>query len=202
MCRLRLFYAIRPDDDFREFFLNFTAGLRRLYPGLKIVPLENCHMTLCFLGDVDALQLPVLKNLCRSAAHQASFFDVPIDSFGAFPSLRNPSVLWLGSHQCPSKLTTIVSLLEKSLRENGFNIKSGAFVPHITVARVKRTGYSFINARVKLPPRGIFFKVRSVELIRSILTSDGSLYETLERSCIVKSGSASQFKKQCENNNI
>ncbi len=181
MCRLRLFYAIRSDNDFREFFSDFTAGLRRVSPELKIVPPENCHMTLCFLGDVDALQLPVLKNLCRSAAHQASFFDVPIDSFGAFPSLRNPSVLWLGSRQCPSELTAIVSLLEKSLRENGFNIKSGAFVPHITVARIKKAGYSFLNAGVQLPPGGALFKVRSIELIRSILTSAGSSYETLEK---------------------
>jgi 2'-5' RNA ligase len=96
--RLRLFFAATPDPLAREQIAAASQSLS-LEPGARRVPRENYHMTLAFVGDVAASQLPVLLQV--GAAQKERAFSV---TFDAYEYWRRPAVIVAAAHPIPAEL--------------------------------------------------------------------------------------------------
>ncbi|MDP9178060.1 MAG: RNA 2',3'-cyclic phosphodiesterase [Gemmatimonadota bacterium] len=86
----RLFIAVPLTEKARE---RIAAGLRPL-PG-RLVPPENWHFTLRFLGDTPASA----RDTLISALHSVQLgqeFSVQFDGMGAFPRVKRARIIWLG----------------------------------------------------------------------------------------------------------
>ncbi|MDT7761718.1 MAG: 2,3-cyclic 3-phosphodiesterase, partial [Mycobacterium sp.] len=96
--RLRLFFAAVPDPAAREHFAAASRSIS-LAPGARRVPRENYHMTLAFVGDVAASQLPVLLKV--GAAQKVRAFSVTFDEYECW---QKPGVIVVAARLIPAEL--------------------------------------------------------------------------------------------------
>jgi len=151
---------------------------------LKLVKLQNIHITMRFLGDIS----PNMVNSIHEEMEKISFtsFDVGIKGLGAFPSLRYARVVWAGIRNGANELANIFNQLEPRLRGLGFRPDPKGFSPHLTIARVK-TGRN--KTQLLQCVQGLadyeFGVVRAVclKLKKSVLTPRGPVYSTLTEVC-------------------
>lgn len=129
---LRLFFALWPDADTRGALDRTGKWLHRHWEGRRTRP-ETLHLTLVFLGTVDASRLDELRDL--AAQVRAENFALNLDQAGCW---RHNRVGWLGAEETPPALAILVADLESRLESSLFRFDRRAFVPHITLLRKAR----------------------------------------------------------------
>ena len=150
---------------------------------IKAVERENIHITLKFLGDINASLLEETKGIVTNL--RFSPFRINLSETGAFPNLRRPRIIWAGISERENKLSNIFRELEDGLDGLGFNRESRRFSPHITIARVRSGKNRRILIETLLQNNDLDFGnliVDKIKLKRSVLTSKGPIYSTLAES--------------------
>src|SRR5690242_10843202 len=114
--RLRLFYALWPDDATRNALTRLQLQVR----GRK-TRAPNLHLTLAFLGDQPAAMLPLLQTILRQLPPPAPA--LTLDRFGYFSGSR---IAWAGMQEVPETLTQLQKTLARKLelRAIGFDQRS------------------------------------------------------------------------------
>lgn len=125
----RLFFALWPDAPAREALATVAARVAARLEG-RPVPAANLHLTLAFLGEVDAARVDALEQAAGGIAAHA--FTVSLDRLGGF---RRAGVAWAGCRQCPESLARLQADLDARIREAGFAPDPRPFAPHLTLAR-------------------------------------------------------------------
>jgi len=161
--------------------LQFQEEFKSINTKIKFVEAENLHFTLKFLGEID----PSLVKDIYSVMQKIPFspFSMALESVGTFPPAR-PRVVWVGISEGRNELSSITSFLDQNLKSLGFKPEKRDFTPHLTVGRIKYIGdkKSFMDILQK----GKDFQfgsinVTSIQLKKSILSSKGPTYTTLEQ---------------------
>ena len=127
--RLRLFFAAAPDPVAREQIAEASQSLS-LEPGARRVPRENYHMTLAFVGDVAASQLPVMLKV--GAAQKERVFSVAFDAYEYWPK---PGVIVAAARLVPAELHRLWLQLHQDLAGHAWALESERLRPHVTLAR-------------------------------------------------------------------
>ena len=126
----RIFLAIDLPEAARH-------ALRRVRPtasaGVRPVQETQLHLTLHFLGDVPAAQVPRLTSDMAGIAF--SPFAISITGVGRFPPKGRASVLWAGVSACPA-LRELHASLGQALTAAGYAIERRPYTPHVTLARL------------------------------------------------------------------
>ena len=144
------------------------------------------HLTLCFLGDVDAGLVPAISEQVSAATAQSGPFTLALADVGAFPSLGRPRVFWVGLSGETERLRLLQSRVEGALTRVGYRPERRPFDPHLTVGRVRRearpdearrAGQAF--GGLSVPDPAPTFRADSVVLFRSHLGPGGAEYERL-----------------------
>ncbi len=94
------------------------------------------HVTLAFLGNVDAVRSDEIVAAVRQAAAQPTPFAVDLNKLGAFPHERKPRVIYAGAREQGADFRRLASGVREALRGCGFDFTNDA-VAHVTLARVK-----------------------------------------------------------------
>jgi len=148
----------------------------------KWVEPQNLHMTFQFLGDIKEGQaLDVLKNL-QEIAKKTSPFKIKYKGLGVFPDPKRARVLWIGVSEGAGKLKALAKEVEKKNARHGIKPPSKAFVPHVTLCRIKsydRKTLSHLMAKYRTVEFGEE-EVSKIALISSTLTSVGPVYSVVE----------------------
>lgn len=175
----RLFVALelpRPTRDTLRHALPAIAGGRPVKP-------EHMHLTLRFVGEVDAdttRQLRELLSAVTGSPHELGFTKP-----GTFPPLgthRPPSVLYLGLARRP-ELLSLQGEVDQAVEACGQPREARAFVPHVTLARLKNSPLSQVQRALgaleslTLPA----FAVGEFVLFESTLDAAGPTYLELGR---------------------
>jgi RNA 2',3'-cyclic 3'-phosphodiesterase len=160
----RLFVAFSIPDAIRA---ALRPALDRLDRGrLAVVPEENLHVTVAFLGERDDLDL--VTAALEQASQRCAPSTVRLDALGAFPRPSHARVLFAGIADPEGSLHADAHTLRAALAEEPIRwIARDDFVPHITLARVRRGRRPMSAAPDRLSPAS--FTVRSVELFHSVL---------------------------------
>ncbi|HZP95824.1 MAG TPA: RNA 2',3'-cyclic phosphodiesterase [Candidatus Limnocylindria bacterium] len=129
---MRLFVAVPLPEDIA------TAASEALpeLPGVRRVPPELTHVTLAFLGNVDAGRLPDVVAAVREAAAGRPPFDVSIEGFGRFPRSGGPRIVWLGIVRGAAELITLAERVRAALAARDLPFDPKPFRAHLTVARI------------------------------------------------------------------
>jgi 2'-5' RNA ligase len=177
--RLRLFVAVDVPKAVLEELEATIAPRRADVSAARWAPLENQHVTLKFLGNVDAELFDDVVQACRDAAAATESADVRVDGLGAFPNARRARVLWAGLQDEKETLSGLAGSLDGALAPLGFEPEKRAFTPHLTLARLRVPGdvTSITNG---LTFRSDLVPVREFHLYRSRLSPKGARYEVLE----------------------
>lgn len=157
----------------------------RLRPGLKAswTRPEAMHLTLHFLGDVEATSVDAITAALRTTCGGVDAFAVAARGLGVFPSPRRPRVLWAGIDDA-EPLVQLQRLLGESLRGCGVELDSRPYRPHLTLARFRkplaRQTLSFLCSILRDEQRDFTsVPVAEVRLYRSDLLPGGARYSVL-----------------------
>jgi 2'-5' RNA ligase len=174
---MRLFIAIELPDEVKALLGRLRVGD---IPGARWVPVEQIHLTLAFLGEVDDDTLKLL--LMALADIQAPDFDLRFSGTGCFPDRRRPRVLWVGLEPEPL-LSSLASLVHDAVLACGIPQEERSFSAHITLARLRfpasREAAYFLDQpkQIEIPP----VSVRDFILFQSLLTPKGAIHTPVKR---------------------
>ncbi|MFC7052455.1 RNA 2',3'-cyclic phosphodiesterase [Hansschlegelia quercus] len=125
----RLFTAIEIPEDIGAALATYRGGLS----GARWIDVENYHVTLRFLGDVDdetAREASYLLGHVRRAP-----FDVTIEGIDVFGGSR-PRAL-IARVKPSTALTELQAEHERLMRRAGLEPERRNFTPHVTLARLR-----------------------------------------------------------------
>ena len=134
---MRCFAALGLEDGPTEALRPWLDGTRAEFAELAVTPAENLHLTLAFLGEIDAGQVESAGAAVQAAAQGRAPWRLRWTVPGAFPSASRPRVLWLGVDGGEA-LVEVHKALAEALAGAGLPVEERAFRPHLTLARVRR----------------------------------------------------------------
>ena len=164
---MRAFFALLPDAELSR---SLDAWALRNYPTTgRRVSMQNLHMTVCFLGDIDAAQQTFFDEALRSVVIEPITFH--LNDFGYFSKSQ---VLWLGSKTTPAAFKSLADRCQRIANRAGIRVDKRPQIPHITLAR-----RVLPSVPSPLEPAEFMFKTNTLHLQESRLTPDGPQYRTV-----------------------
>lgn len=107
--------------------------LRGGLPGARWIDVENYHITLRFIGDVDGRTADeIVDRLDRIDRPE---FELALNGIGSFGS-KKPHSIWAGVSPAP-ELFALQGEIERICQRIGLPPDPRKFVPHVTLARLK-----------------------------------------------------------------
>lgn len=162
---VRCFFALWPPPETQQ----ALAKLARSWVTGRLMQAPDLHLTLAFLGSVEARQLPELLAIGEHAVFKA--IPLMLDHAALWPHAR---IAWCGPGATPEPLTRLWQSLTEALEIQGFPRESRPFAPHITLARQARP----LQAPEGLP---IAWDARTLGLACATAPTAGRRYRLLHR---------------------
>lgn len=167
--RQRVFFALWPDAATAAALHARASGLKASCGG-RAMRRDTLHLTLAFLGEVEANRLEALQGIARSMHIER--FTLALDRIGSWHGNR---VLWCGPSRSPAALDELARALAERLAAAGFALEARGFSPHVTLVRNAQ------RAPVAQQADAIHWPVASFVLVASERTARGAAYRVLAR---------------------
>jgi RNA 2',3'-cyclic 3'-phosphodiesterase len=107
--------------------------LRGGLPGARWIDVENYHITLRFIGDVDGRTADEIVN--RLDRIDREEFQINLSGIGSFGS-KKPHSVWAGVSPSP-ELNALQGEIERICQRIGLPPDPRKFMPHVTLARLR-----------------------------------------------------------------
>ena len=101
---------------------------------------ENLHVTLKFIGNVDAGKMDPIREALAEVCSSSSV-ELHFRGLGFFPNEKRPRVLWAGIEASPN-LAPLAASVDARLEKLGIPRETREFSPHLTIARFDPPGIS------------------------------------------------------------
>ncbi|MFY9557288.1 MAG: RNA 2',3'-cyclic phosphodiesterase [Blastocatellia bacterium] len=175
---VRTFICIEIPESLKERIDRLQKDLQHVEAPISWTRPSNIHLTLKFLGNVDASRIERVSKAVVRAATGISPFEVEINGAGCFPSPRNPRVLWVGLPVIPEALQQLYRNIEDELAGESFDREARKFSPHLTIGRIRspRNSVRVAEALIAAGFEPERFEVPQVIVMRSDLKPTGSIY--------------------------
>jgi 2'-5' RNA ligase len=186
--QIRSFIAIELPEEAKRGLARLRKVLEKdEHKFVKWVDPGGIHLTLKFLGNIPSNRVTEITEAIEEVEQGISPFHLEISGLGAFPSLKQVRVLWVGIGGELDRLSRLQQNIDSALADLGFAKEERSFVPHLTLARI-RQGASPLEKRSfgELVGSTIFedkyhIKVEAISLMRSQLTPAGAIYTCLSK---------------------
>ena len=156
---------IQKSADFKEFHL-------------KWIPLENLHVTVKFLGEVEEKKVDAIKSVLKKEIKGGQQFSIQTTKFVPFPSKHNFRMISLNG-ETSEQMLELSRKIEDVLKPLGFPKEERPFVVHITLSRIKHKIDKRKLVDVLEKFSNISFEnipVDKIILYESVLTKTGAEY--------------------------
>jgi 2'-5' RNA ligase len=175
---LRLFFALWPDEAVRS---QLARAIPVVGPGGRVIPIENLHVTLAFLGNTDPQRVSDLEAIAAKLQGHGPFV-LTLDRH----EIWDRALLVLAPSELPPELERLVSDLNALLASAAFPVDSRRYRAHVTLIRERKRGSG--RREGLLAPEAlssnsvaVSWPVREFALVRSQPGPQGSRYEVLSR---------------------
>ena len=175
---IRTFICIEIPDSIKKRISRLQETLRETEAQVSWTKSSNVHLTLKFLGGVEASRIEPASRALERAASGIGQFEVEIGGAGCFPSRKSPRVLWVGVPNVAEPLRQLYSNIENELAREGFEREKRKFSPHLTIGRIRAplNTASLTEALFETGFDTETFIATEVILMRSDLKPTGSIY--------------------------
>jgi RNA 2',3'-cyclic 3'-phosphodiesterase len=180
---VRVFIAIPLPADIK-------AKLSIVQQQFRVIPSEatwvreaGFHITLKFLGEVEAARIEPINSCLLEAVHCCAPFPLTFCGVGVFPHEHSPRVLWVGVEEKTGRLRRLQREVALRLARIGFPQEDRAFAAHLTLARLKRVSQRAKFLECLKQHRDTVFghmDVHHIELLESQLHPAGARYSTVK----------------------
>ena len=169
--KLRLFYALWPDQAVRESFTQLQNNVD-CSQGSKTQK-HNFHLTLIFLGEQSASSVPTLNSILEKAPDTGIQLEINQRTY-----FRNNRIVAANIRVIPNSLQTLHHYLLTELSNARICFQSASsYHPHITLAR-KAVLPTSSKPDLITP---FSWQVREVTLMQSVFSKSGVRYDVLAR---------------------
>lgn len=175
---MRAFVALEIPRELREALARFQEELRAVGLDVRWTPSEQIHLTLKFLGEIEEARVDPLRRDLEAGAARHPAPRLQIVGIGAFPEQGPPRVVWAG---CRGLDPGIADAVDVAAARQGVLRESRAFVPHLTLGRVKAAGR--LREAIGAARERRFGRMAPKELVlfRSTLRPSGAVHEAVAR---------------------
>ncbi len=184
---VRLFVALDLTEEIREALREPIAKLKPLGKNARWAHPEGIHVTLKFIGHVDASKLDAIRAALGTVQSNAAV-EMQIRGVGFFPDERRPRVFWCGI-EASANLAPLAAEIERALEPLGIPREERKFAPHLTLARLKDSHGvdNLVRATEEMKSR-VFGSARACEfhLFESMTKPSGAEYRKIESYAFVK----------------
>lgn len=143
----------------------------------KMTELENLHLTLKFLGEIDEEKLREIKEKLRDVKFKK--MELGLGNVGSFSYRGKPRIIWIKI--LGKEFYELQKKIDEILSEAGF-VKEERFMGHVAIARVKYVkdakGFKEHIDAIKL--KKIKFLEDKFKLMESELKTLGPVYSVVE----------------------
>ena len=183
---IRTFVAVELSDSIKAHIAAGIAQLRQeQIDNMRLVRPEGVHLTLKFLGDIDANRVPTVADAMTQAAARHAPFSLALGQPGVFPNANRARVLWIGVEGDLQLLRLLQSDIEEALIAAGFPPEKQRFNPHLTIGRMhhrasredRRRATDALAALTLPEDRTI--AVKAISLMKSTLLPGGAIYDQI-----------------------
>ncbi len=180
--KIRSFIAIELPEHIVSAIHGVQKGIKSHGLKLRWVKPENIHLTLKFLGDIDAEDVDGIGETVTSVAGNFSTLSLYGKGVGVFPNLRRPKVMWVGIGGETRDLMALQKNIDENFENIGFPKEKRAFKGHLTIGRAKgHLNYDRLVATMRefLDYKTEPFTAREIILFKSDLKPGGAVYTKL-----------------------
>jgi 2'-5' RNA ligase len=183
---LRLFIAIAIPEQIKDAIERAQRELRRVLPQASVrwTRCEQFHLTLRFLGNVEAQRVGALSQAVNSAAQAFAPLQLRAEQVGFFPSARFPRVLWVGVRGTQDQLLPLQQAVQSATLAFTAEEPEERFSGHVTLARIKALKRSeaatLSQAAAGMSERSFGqWTAESIELMRSQLSAQQATHSVV-----------------------
>jgi 2'-5' RNA ligase len=157
--------------------------LRSTHADVRWVSPDKIHLTLKFFGNIEEPRIDLILKSIEGPIRNTLPFSLRVRGMGAFPSLKNPRVIWMGLVDGREALISLQKQIETQLERIGFRAEDRPFHPHLTLGRMKSSrGREELVERMEKHKEEEFgdLQVERVVLFKSDLRPSGPIYTPLK----------------------
>lgn len=185
---IRSFIAIDLPESIQKAIGAFQDELRRTGAPVAWVKADRIHLTLKFLGNISVEKVEEIKRALLGVVVGFSPFHLFPSGCGAFPSLKQMRVIWVGLGGDLDALNRLHQRVEAAMADLGFQPEERPFKAHLTLGRIRGRHQLRSLQELVLEHRDIQvegFDVGEVVLYKSDLKPEGAVYTPLFRKSFI-----------------
>jgi 2'-5' RNA ligase len=183
---VRLFTAIKLSDEAKEHIQKVQAQIKKQFSCKRWQKIDNMHLTLHFLGEVEGDQIHTLQERIHSVTNTLSPFTLCLDGYGAFPNESRPRVIWIGIGGEYMLLKELQASLAPLLKDFGYEEVDQVYSPHITIGRNPIDKIQWEELRLNIAIKPIDWMVENIVLFQSQFTPQGVVYTVLDKFPLIQ----------------
>jgi len=173
---VRLFAAFDLDDSARALAVELSARLQATGFVAGFERPEKLHVTVAFLGNVAVDRYADVVAALQTAAARSSAFRLTLDSMGAFPNMRHPKVVWVGSSSPAPEYASCAQAVRAELGRLGWTFDQEP-TAHVTIARAKNHPQGVPQIKTPAP---VSLELGELRLYESLAAGPTTRYELRE----------------------
>lgn len=171
---LRAFFGLPLPEERREALGRHLAACAAIAPGFRWVVPANLHLTVRFIGSVEAELVDGIAERLEAAGMRA--FELELGDLGTFKRGRLVRVVWLGLRSGAQQAVELAAQVEAECARAGLETEARGFQPHLTLARARDRDGDVLPALPEAP-RVEPWRAQELVLYQSRLGRAGAVYE-------------------------
>jgi 2'-5' RNA ligase len=136
--KIRSFLAFELPLEVEAVVNQVSEELKRSSLNAKWVKSGNVHLTVVFMGDVEANEIPTVKEEVEKVCLTYGAFDISLKGLGCFPHARKPRVIWVDVDGDLERMSSFRDTLLERLIPFGIKEEKRRFKPHLTLGRFRK----------------------------------------------------------------
>lgn len=182
---MRAFIALEIPEEIKKEIGEIQNQLKKLGLQARWVNPKITHLTLAFLGSITPDKIVSINKILKEGAGEINSIHLYLLKLACFPNSTKARVIFIDLGGELEKLNTLATKIRNLLKGKGIWFDKKLSITHITLARIKKIkDLRGLVEKIKIPKKQ--FIGQEVYLIKSTLTPNGPVYQTLQKASLLR----------------